>query len=105
MRITKLPNKIDPTYLIREKIREQNKTCPFCGESESTWDWLEKHNNGYGGVACLSYKSWYGKKDHKLFEKKHHWRIDNYKCYTCGAEWESDSYPIDITGIPNYINN
>ena len=28
--------------------------------------------------------------------KSFHWRIDCYKCHTCGAEWESDPYPIDL---------
>ena len=30
MKITKLPNALDPTFLIEQKIMEENFVCPYC---------------------------------------------------------------------------
>ena len=90
MKITKLPDVIDPSKLIQEEVRKRNNICPFC------------KRRGLWGGELRSTKSWYGKQNHKLkslFQKSHYWKIDYYKCYSCGAEWETDPYPTDITGI------
>lgn len=86
MKITKLPNALDPTFLIGQKIMEQNFLCPYCGE-RSKW--------------CGAY-TWHGKMNWKLkslLAKSHDWRIDHYKCHNCGAAWDTDPYPTDITGL------
>lgn len=93
MNITKLPDEIDPSVLIKEGVAKKNRICPFC-KKVGLW------NN----VVLLRSKEWYGKQNHKLkslFQKSHRWRIDHYKCLSCGAEWDTESYPTDITGIKN----
>ena len=87
MKITKLPDVIDPVSIIKKKIDEKNKNCPFCGS-------VEKH--------IPTMKTWYGKQNPYswwLFGEKHHWQISCYHCKTCGAEWENDPFPTDIGGI------
>ena len=86
-RITKLPDRIDPAYLIEEKIKKQNDACPFCGSTEK---WIP---------TC---KRWYGKRNPyswQIFGEKHHWKILGFKCKNCGAEWETDPFPTDIDGL------
>jgi len=95
MKITKLPDSLDPSTIIKKKIDELNSICPFCGETGN-------HNLNEGGIARGAYRTWFGKQDHSLksfLKKSHHWRVNLYECYTCGAEWESDPYPTDITGL------
>lgn len=114
MKITKLPRAMDMNSMIREEIERRNSICPFCGETEkydfSTWvnrtTTAMIHNkrieDAKGIEKTLVSKTWYGNKydgEHPLlgflafWEPKYHWTVDNYKCYTCGAEWEGDPYP------------
>ena len=116
MKITKLPDSCDPSLLIQEQNREIFSVCPCCGESrkhtDCLWDMLVVrdecyHDDLYGGVERINYdfpKGWYGPAKGDWLgwlipSRKHHWRIDSYKCHNCGAEWESDPYPIDIDGL------
>lgn len=67
-------------------------TCPFCGESR---EWLQRVKdsfaNGevlgnivdYGGVRLVTTSRPIGDNTKQ---------IDQYKCYTCGAEWETEPY-------------
>ena len=96
----------------------QNKysVCPICGESRSfARCLLEKIQSGehyegflWGGVEkqCLwpCDKGWYGVAKGDIIGvflpwRWHHWHIDSYECHTCGAKWDSEPYPIDITGL------
>lgn len=111
MKITKLPNVIDPNIMIREEIERRNSICPFCNETEEydlfKYKIVNNHIHiGKGIEKQPCYESWYGNK----YEYKHpflglfafwepdlHWRVDHYICHTCGAEWKSDPYPkIDV---------
>lgn len=113
MKLTKLPDSCDPNLLIQEKNRAIYSICPCCGESRKDiyclMDKLEKGEYGwpgdlYGGVERINYvpsKGWYGPAKGDWLGwvipgRKHRWRIDCYRCHTCGAEWESDPYPDDI---------
>lgn len=69
-----------------KRWKEENFLCPYCGE-RSKW--------------CGAY-TWHGKMNWKLkslLAKSHDWRIDHYKCHNCGAAWDTDPYPTDITGL------
>lgn len=61
--------------------------CPCCGQPVDT-----------PSAMC---KTWFGHKNpqgESLFtelfgrEPNHHYKVDCYKCWNCGAEWESDPY-------------
>mgnify|MGYP002623915622 CR=1 FL=1 len=96
MKITKLPNVLDPSLMIQKKMREKFAVCPFCGESR------RKDLYGKFGVELINYvpsKGYYGRAKGDWFGPKHLYHIDCYRCRTCGAEWESDPYPVDITGL------
>lgn len=115
MKITRLPSEIDPARMIEERITEKFKICPFCGETrDSDKCLLDSIKRGesikdslWGGVEKINYvppKGWYGPAKGDILgnfipSRYHHWRIDCYRCHTCGAEWESDPYPTDITGL------
>ena len=95
MKITKIPDSIDPNKLIVKRVDEKLRKCPFCGENRDYWDDLH-------GVM-ISHHSWYGREHENTesiflwpFGKKRLWQISEFKCYTCGAEWKSDPYPVDI---------
>lgn len=104
MKITKLPDSIDPNILMKEEIKRRNSTCPFCGETEQ----YHMFKLEMKGVGWVNFKQLYGNKyEYKhphigwlaFWERNYHWTINNYKCYTCGAEWEGDPYPeIKIGG-------
>lgn len=103
--ITKLPDNIDPNYLIKKEIRKRyGLKCPCCGETRKFFD---LGNLNVRGIEGYSVKSWYGKsyeyRKHSfmewlehLFEQNYHWEMTNYHCYTCGADWSTPPYPTNI---------
>lgn len=115
MKITKLPNNCDPVLIIQNRSREKYSVCPMCGESRNSAKCLlEKIATGkeyqdflWGGVErrnLVPSKGWYGPAEGDILGiflpwRWHHWHIDSYKCHTCGAEWDSDPYPVDIKGV------
>lgn len=63
--------------------------CPCCGENRKQIDYWKEgitHKGISSGGIC---KNWA-----EGFFKIKVMQIDCYKCYTCGAEWESDPYEI-----------
>lgn len=98
-KITQLPDSINPNKLIMEAMDEKYSICPFCGENRRV-DFIKSDK----GICKHNYTSWYGKKtdsffsSFKFWEKDLHWRIDKWRCNTCGAKWESEPYPTDIMG-------
>jgi hypothetical protein len=102
LKITKLPNSIDPNMMVRKAIRDKYKKCPCCGESRD-FNKVLLNLTEYGGIRvdteyflrksvtgikCLLPKYW--------FEPSKKWCIDHYTCETCKAEWDSVPYPVDI---------
>lgn len=86
MKITKTSNEAQNFKMNKEVANKGCYICPFCGQK------IE-----FGGVCT----TWYGYKDPstetlftELFSKepKHHYKVDYYHCWKCGAEWESDPY-------------
>lgn len=92
IKILKLPSKINPDVLIIKEMKERyGSKCPFCNSHR---------------VFDMQSRSWYGKRyeDYTLkniilhlFDKKHNWRVDVYRCDDCGTQWETAPYPIDIS--------
>lgn len=108
MKITKLPNKIDPNKMIEEEIDKNNSICPMCGEhAEYQFDRLYGGGSGIERVPITT--SWYGKQYEderpleafKFWKENHHWKRNHYECHTCGCKWMSDAFPTDIYN-PDY---
>lgn len=102
MKINKLPDKIDPVTIIKKNIDKKFRVCPFCGEAREYS--LLKNSYGIEKINYYPPKGWHGPAKGDIFgwfipSRWHYWRIESYRCHTCGAEWESDPYPIDITGL------
>lgn len=101
IKITRLPDILDPNKIADEKIQEKYGTCPFCGEKRK-YNW----RNGWvsPGVEAIT-DDWYGKHDEmdkgllvwlRFWEKNIYWKRMRFRCYTCGAKWESPPYPKNI---------
>lgn len=105
IKIIKLPRQLDVNDIIFKEIKKKNMVCPFCGENRK-YDFTRKTCDGskiYGvGSNYIRSESWYGKQNPvwysilKFWEPNHLWERSGFKCYTCGAEWLSEPYPIDI---------
>lgn len=80
MKITKLPNSIDPKEKEKELATKGCDKCPCCGETK---DWLK---NGAGIMAFPLTTE-----EVKFFSVKYYDKM-YYRCFTCGAEWESEPY-------------
>lgn len=86
MRITKLVNMSNMCQPSREVANIGCDVCPCCGERKSIFDWMEDgyYDRGIMGGIAKEYTA-------GVFQNKN-MRIDAYRCYSCGAEWESDPY-------------
>lgn len=94
--ITKLPRDLDPNVIIKNEMQNKYGKCPFCGNEKSI-DSFMFHINGGDEVARMGHEERYGRQHKRRFwEEKHHWRIDHWHCYKCGASWNSEEYPMDI---------
>lgn len=92
MKITKNPNIKTKEETRREKANEGCYVCPVCGESELLdndmsffQDTYRLYQSGYrphpqNGISSFTI--------YNLFKSSR----DKYKCYTCGAEWESERW-------------
>ena len=91
-KITKIPKNIDVNIAMGKKMYNTYSICPF----------NMLHPGGYETVQINSVtkiqrlKFWEIKKP-KILYKKDHW-----KCLTCGAEWDSEWYPIEMKGINEF---
>lgn len=74
MKIIKTADRV--AFLKRaEQIANQGcDKCPCCGKP-------------YNGIPTV--KTWY---ECGLFKVGKSMKVQGYKCYSCGAEWESDPY-------------
>lgn len=93
IKITKLPRHKNENNIVYHEAYINSRVCPYC--------------NNYDNAECYDYESWYGTEDKLPFWKifflgreKHMWRKLLFKCYNCGAEWESMpfryDYPDDV---------
>jgi hypothetical protein len=100
LKITKLPNSIDPNTMVRKAIRDKYMKCPCCGESRNAlhlggttdngiYVWPEEYyRKSVTGIRSLLPKYW--------FEKSKEWCTDHYECGNCGTKWKSIPYPIEV---------
>ena len=100
MKVTKLPDSLDPNKLIEKKIREKCGTkCPFCGETKK-WHPIMMTAAGQPVQGLReSYFDYIGRQDKSIssfFKERYVWRVLKYTCYTCGASWESEPFPTNI---------
>ena len=87
MKITKTSNR---AKFLEDEKRTANigcNVCPCCGERETTWEHFKRGSNG--GISDGGVKHW---SESGLFKKKRNLKVNTYVCYTCGAEWESETY-------------
>ena len=87
MKITKIATKVSELDTKRTTANIGCKICPCCRENKSTLEYVKQDfiikGISSGGIC----KQW----AEGIF-KTRHMKIDCYKCYTCGAEWESEPY-------------
>lgn len=85
IKITKLPKAIDPVEILRKKMFEKYRKCPFCGNEENIYVFT---------------KRWWGKKNpdewYKFWEKNHDWEMYHYECARCKAKWSAEPFRTDI---------
>lgn len=70
----------------RNKANIGCNVCPCCGESKSNMVYIRNGLLNKGISSGIS-KSWV-----EGFFHPRHIKVDCYKCYSCGAEWESEPY-------------
>lgn len=102
IKITKLPDILNPNKIAEKKIFEKYGICPFCGEKERFGC-----DNSRGSKGVWDWETtWYGKHDKnnnkfswlRFWEKNIIWKCKKFECHTCGAKWESPPYPKNIGG-------
>lgn len=109
--ITKLPRGMNPNEMIMRKMDEKYSVCPFCRENKKINSAEALLHPDRNGVYKSNSSYWYGKQTDSLFsifkfwEKNFHWRVDFWKCNTCGAEWKTEPYPTDAIEISEAIKN
>lgn len=88
MRILKTSHEYRTEEAIRALANRGCSVCPCCGESRSLVDYIQETGRLNGGVSggLVSIECAPGFFSTKIVHK------DQYRCYTCGAEWESEPY-------------
>ena len=86
--VTKLPDNMDPVLLIQKEIKKRyGSKCPFCEKSDIyqplsfAFDLMNKKTG-----------------------KMESFKKEQFVCNNCGAQWESDPYPINIISADEYRN-
>lgn len=88
LKITRLPNDLNPNIKLREAINDKYGICPYCGKKTDSWHRFTKHK-----YIRLDNKWWQFWKSPVWCEKK------EYVCPKCGTLWESPWYPDDIAKL------
>lgn len=109
IKITKLPNDINPDVLVRKIMKEKYAVCSYCGNK----DYVEGISSILSDICknkiIIDEKVWYGYPDGKLgldwngliYIIKHrkermNWKKYTYYCNKCGCGWESKPFPYKI---------
>ena len=98
MRITKLPDDLDPNKLIADGVLEKDHKCPFCGEDR---DYTTAGHGVYSGLSLV----WFGKRCRKfkwLPFGNRNWREIYFFCHSCGAKWKSHPFPTDVNAVDKH---
>lgn len=89
MKITKSNRDNELSKMRREIANKGCDVCPCCGEKKHNYEYIEEGQSNKGISGGYIVKNWCK----GLFKMKY-MQVDCYKCYTCGAEWESDPYEV-----------
>lgn len=106
IKITRLPNDINPDVLTRKVMKEKYAVCPFCGNKDCVEEHpLIRHTN----KVTIDEREWYGYPDGRfgadwnglIYYIKHrkelmNWKQYIYHCYKCGCGWETNPFPDKI---------
>lgn len=85
-KITKFPKNLDINIATAKRMYNQYSTCPF-----------EILHRGSYETTLIRSETWRGKlHPWKFWEKNILLKKDHWKCLTCGTEWDSEPYPIDL---------
>lgn len=89
MKITKTAEKVQAFEKAKMKANAGCEVCPCCGETQSVGYYISKGflHRGISSGLC---KTWV-----KGIFKIKNMHVDCYRCYTCGAEWESEPYEYE----------
>lgn len=88
MKVTKTADNANKKIQDKEKANDGCNVCPCCGENKGRFYYFKKGYNTKGIISGCC-RTWA-----EGFFKLRNYQVDCYKCYTCGAEWESDKYEI-----------
>lgn len=87
MKITKSSKEVALYEAIKNVANAGCNVCPCCGETKTCRDYIMNGIFNKGIIAGFHSKTWV-----KGFFHMRNMRCDCYKCYSCGAEWESEPY-------------
>lgn len=87
MRITKSSKDANRFVVAREIANIDCDRCPCCGEAKTVDRYRQEGIIGKGISNGLIEKTWV----RGLFHMRN-MKCNCYKCYSCGAEWESEPY-------------
>ncbi len=87
MKITKPASVVAMTEAQKIAANAGCQRCPCCGETKTDVEYMKEDIFNKGISFGLISKTWV----EGIFRMKH-MKSDCYKCYTCGAEWESEPY-------------
>lgn len=123
IKITRLPNDVNPDVLVRKAMKEKYAVCPYCGNKDYRDKWTLFNKGREQGVIGVDEEKWYGYPDGELWSNcngliytiKHrkelmNWKKYIYHCYKCGCRWESKPFPDkilteeEISDIGNLLN-
>lgn len=105
IKITRLPNNINPDVLVRKIMKERYAVCPYCGNKDYIDRGIIFQEEKEKGVISIEGKEWWGYSDGTygiscglIYSIKHrkelmNWKKYIYHCYKCGCSWESKSFP------------
>lgn len=90
MKITRTAEQVARAKKAYETAHKGCYKCPCCGETKSDMAYLNEGtiNKGISGGVCKSWAS-------GIFRTRY-MRVDCYSCGTCGAQWESEPYEVEL---------
>lgn len=87
MKITKSSKEAASFTAMKAAANAGCNVCPCCGETISWDDYMKEGILNKGIMAGFINKTWVEGVFHMRSMK-----CDCYKCYSCGAEWDSEPY-------------
>ena len=109
IKITRLPDDVNPDVLVTKTMKEKYAVCPYCGNKDYVeWSFFMS-SDIYKNKIVINKEAWYGYPDGKygtdwnglIYTIKHrkelmNWKKYFYHCYKCGCKWKSKPFPDKI---------